>query len=465
MRKILIILMILTCTIIAFATPTKSSKKTPKQNNVVKSINFNGKKYYLKYSAGNNQEWLNEYLPNGMTFDNYTEMFTVRSYDGIEATPDQIANFIVSNLLKKYPDSPYNLVKGIHPNEKEISFAIATSSVREFNLFRIVPGKNGYPISLQYVRRDLLSTTNSAKGQQEKDKLVSDLQNNFDKWLQSIRNMAVPAMVRTPIKEETTSLPKTPIIMAIKQNNVPLALKLIKEDADVNEVDPATKKTALMFAVDKKQFTVIDALIAAKANINATDNHKNTTLMRAIGTNNIDAVKVLIAKGANVNMPNDLTNPPLLVASYAGQLEIVQLLLGAGAKVDATNNQLITPLMLASEKGHCSIVRALLAAGANVNARDIAKTNPLMYAATGGNLETVQILLKAKADVNASDKDQFTALIYASKKGNSQVVQSLIKAGADVNATDKNKKTARDYAKQRDFFTIMDMLLEAGAKP
>lgn len=197
MKKVLVSLMVFVCTIAAFAAPGKSTARATQQGTASTSVNFNGKKYYLQYSAGNSQQWLNEYLPAGATFNNYTEMIAVRSYDGIEATPEQIGTSIVSNLLNNYPDTPYNLVKGAHPGEVEVSFGIATASVDEFNLFRIVPGKNGHPIALQYVRRALLPSPDDPKWKEITDKFVYALQHDFDQWLQAIQTMPVPAINRT----------------------------------------------------------------------------------------------------------------------------------------------------------------------------------------------------------------------------------------------------------------------------
>ena len=209
MKKILVSFLVLVCATAVGAVSPKSTVKTSpkvpakaatKAAPAAHVVKFNGQKYILQYSMGNKQEWLNEYLPAGVTFANYTEMLTVRSYDGVKATPEQIGASIVTNLRQKYPDTPYNFVNGAYPGEVEVSFAIAEFSVTEFNLFRIVPGKDGHPVALQYVNRVLLPTPDNPKRQELVETFAATLQKNLNKWVKALRVLPVPEIVRTPNK-------------------------------------------------------------------------------------------------------------------------------------------------------------------------------------------------------------------------------------------------------------------------
>ena len=200
MKKIITISAVLcVCACAVFAIAGKQQVRPAQSTKSIPSVTFNGKKYYLQYSQGNSQQWLNEYLPAGVTFEDYTEMLTVRSYDGIKATPEQIGSSLVSNLLKTYPDTPYNFVKGAYPGEVEVSFAIAQDPTYEFNLFRITPGTNGHPVALQYVRRIILPSPADPKRDQLMNGFVTTLQKDLNTWVKSIRAlMPVPAIIRTP---------------------------------------------------------------------------------------------------------------------------------------------------------------------------------------------------------------------------------------------------------------------------
>ena len=201
MKKIIAFFLILSCSMALLAAPAKPTASKTKTQKAVPSILFDGKNFYLQYISGNSQQWLNEYLPKGQNFNNYTEMLTARSYDAVTATPEQIGRSIIVNLLKTYPKTPYNFVKGIHPDEVEISFAISGQLVDEFNLFRIIPGKNGHPIALQYVRRAVYSPSDTQEQiEQKNSQLTTSMEKDFNRWLKALRTLPVPKMQRTPQK-------------------------------------------------------------------------------------------------------------------------------------------------------------------------------------------------------------------------------------------------------------------------
>ena len=103
---------------------------------------------------------------------------------------------------------------------------------------------------------------------------------------------------------------------------------LIAAGADVNEhVDSLGGETALMFAAGRYVFPIwVNVLIAAGADVNATDNRGSTALVGAASSGNADSVKALIAAGAVVNAG-------ALKAAYSQrQAHVVKLLKAAGAK-------------------------------------------------------------------------------------------------------------------------------------
>ena len=191
MKKYILACVVLCLTGMAVAAGNKPAAKS------IPSLTFNGKKYYLQYSVGNSKEWLNEYLPAGANFDSYTEMLTVRSYDSLKGVPpEQVAASIGGNYARNYPGAPYNVVKGTNPGEWEVSFAIRTDKMAEFDLFRIV-SVGEHPVALQYVNRVLLS---GSEQNQEKQlqQFAAGIQNNLNtSWTVGLRKMPVPPMVRT----------------------------------------------------------------------------------------------------------------------------------------------------------------------------------------------------------------------------------------------------------------------------
>lgn len=191
MKKYILIGAVLCMAAIVGAVSNKSA------TNSNPSLTFNGKKYYLQYSMGNKNEWLNEYLPAGANFDSYTEMLTVRSYDSLKGvSPEQVAASIGGNYARNYPGAPYNVVKGTNPGEWEVSFAIRTDAMAEFDLFRITT-VGDHPVALQYVNRVLLTGTEQAQ-QKKLQQFAAGIEKNLNtSWTIGLRKMSVPAMVRT----------------------------------------------------------------------------------------------------------------------------------------------------------------------------------------------------------------------------------------------------------------------------
>lgn len=151
---------------VCFALPEAKSAITKNKNPLKQanpSVTFNGKKFYLQYSVGTQQEWLNEYLPDGQNFDNYTEMIAVRSYDAIKATPQDIAQIIAHNYAQKHPGVKYLLAANKKTGDGLVSFIEIGDHILEFNLFRTTT-KDLIPVSIQYVYRKIFPRERLAPG-------------------------------------------------------------------------------------------------------------------------------------------------------------------------------------------------------------------------------------------------------------------------------------------------------------
>jgi ankyrin repeat protein len=112
-----------------------------------------------------------------------------------------------------------------------------------------------------------------------------------------------------------------------------------------------------MVASERGHMATVQALIAARANLNVQDKDGWTALMRA---SNTAIVRALIGAGANVNLQDKDGWTALMRASNTAT---AQSLIEAGADLNLQDKDGGTALMWASSHGHTVVVQALTGAG------------------------------------------------------------------------------------------------------
>jgi ankyrin repeat protein len=161
---------------------------------------------------------------------------------------------------------------------------------------------------------------------------------------------------------------------------------------------------------------VVEALLAAKANVQAQDAAGSTALTYAAVSLQEPIVRRLqkagLRKGADAGV---------LYAAGACGTDMVKLLLAGGATLKATQDG-TTAIMRAAESGCTDTVRFLLANGADANATNTDGTTPLIAAAGAGSIEIVELLLKAGADLEVRNKAGETPWMLASGRGHLEIV-------------------------------------------
>lgn len=248
----------------------------------------------------------------------------------------------------------------------------------------------------------------------------------------------------------------------------------------------AAGDTRVVAAARRNDLGAIRALVAAKADVKATEGDGASALTWAAYHSNIDAVRVLLAAGAPVNVANRYGVTPLLQAARNGDLPIIEALLKAGADVQTTQSEGETPLMAAAAAGSVEAVRLFLARGANVNAMEqAANQTALMWAANEGHTDVVNVLLEGGANPNATGKvtglprvqggiaggrmwtdytsGGLTSLMFAARQGHGDVIRRLMDAGADANVANPDGLTALILAVINDHADAAIVLLDKGA--
>ncbi len=270
--------------------------------------------------------------------------------------------------------------------------------------------------------------------------------------------------------------------------------KCLDSGADPMAREARSERTPLhMAAIASREPTIVKALLATGAEINARDVNGETPLQAwccyhtdyhgAITAcrRDPDVFKALLAAGADPNVRDDKGWTPLHVVRYDEAL--VTALIEAGAEVEArtppTSHRFgggETPLHVAVrlwDKTHLPAVKALLAAGANPNAADRQGCTPLhrairSYGTAKGrsdmlrDAELVRILLAAGANPNARDVNGSTPLHRTAERRNaSALVEALVAGGAELGVQDRWGDTPMIRARNRGNGVVARALVKA----
>jgi ankyrin repeat protein len=231
----------------------------------------------------------------------------------------------------------------------------------------------------------------------------------------------------------------------------------------LDESDPTSGQTPLIYAAAESQEIIVDILVAAGANVNAQDGHHRSALSYAAAMGLIRSVEVLVTSDAVVDQLDNKKRTPLHYAAQGGHTEVIHYLLQAGADIYATDAWGMTPLMRAVKAAHVEAVNYLLGMVSKLNQKE-EKTGRtvLQMAAAGGVVELVESILAAGADVNDKDHHGRTALMTAVVNHRKEVVQVLPERGAEIDDMDQDGNTALHLAAALGAEEIIEILLSFG---
>ena len=246
----------------------------------------------------------------------------------------------------------------------------------------------------------------------------------------------------------------TPLMAAIQSQHGDLALRLIEAGADVNTrrsdkttVNPEQGQTALSWAMTQPQMQIVDALIAAGADVDCPNTYGSTPLHTAITYDNTAYVDKLLAAGVDFSHPRYEQRRPLSHAiKNGGDMAMIRHLLALGDDVNARFQIGYTPLILAVEEGYLDVVKLLLAHGADPNAVHLGGgpstmpggyerwrgMTPLAFAIERGAVQMVRTLLAGGANPNqAVEKpDGTTVELMALEKKKKAAIAELLAQSA-----------------------------------
>jgi ankyrin repeat protein len=291
-----------------------------------------------------------------------------------------------------------------------------------------------------------------------------------------------PEKARIQITQMGLRFDDATFVEVVKKGDMPAVKLFLTAGMDPNARSP-DRMPALMAAVSEGHTQIVDALLKAKADVNAEWDRKTVVSWKA-AEGNVETLRAWLDRGANAKT----INGAFTTAAWYGPREVMQLLLARGADVNKVGSEALEkavraarvesgrrekeqidtvqylldlgvdvnraedgwpPLHTAVASRSTAMVRLILERGADPNLKcDCSWCNPwvgtrgctaLMSAARSGFREMISMLLNKGANVNEKSEDGHTALMLT---GDAEITRALLNAGADVNARDNRGRTA-----------------------
>ncbi len=254
----------------------------------------------------------------------------------------------------------------------------------------------------------------------------------------------------TPPTPSNQARPINTLVTAARVGDVNRVKLELANGTDVNSPDPASGRTALMWAARENKVEVIPVLLEAKAALEAKDRVGKAPLALAAENGALEAATLLLAAGADVNARDNLQGSALLWAAGLGTPATVRLMLDKGAEINIRDSNGMTPLLWSAGIGNPETVAVLLERKPDLTVADnVTGDTALMRAVRSGKAESVSLLIAAGADVNVHNQRGETPILIAAATGGAPKVKLLLDAKADTSVKNLQGMSVAEIAGRR----------------
>ena len=203
-----------------------------------------------------------------------------------------------------------------------------------------------------------------------------------------------------------------------------ISLCSCKRQPSGSDVLPVHEIKTLWSAAGQGDLPEVQKILGQGTLVNLKDQNGNTALYYAAQSKNASLVRFLIHQGADVNATGGGNVTPLMLSvdMAFGNPEIALELIKAGADVSAADKNGDTALLIATTESSQQVMWELLRRGPNPNARGFNGDTALHYAAMNGLSDRVKLLVRYGADPSIRNSGGRSAIdVAATTNSDSEV--------------------------------------------
>jgi len=273
-------------------------------------------------------------------------------------------------------------------------------------------------------------------------------------------------LTKENINSVTKKFYQTPLMIAIKNNNINCIKHLINYTNCDLEIKNKDEQTALYYAYINGNSEIFKLLIEKGANIDHI--YRGRTLLQIlidrqkISEKLLEQINILLDNKCNVNLVNDMNQTALIVAITYNHIDIAKRLINeTNSNLDHVDNSNKFPLYYAII--NFEIFKLLCEKGANINRRYNGK-NIIKYLLVQNKYNMAKYLIDRGCGINSVDNRNNSAIMIELKHGcEPDIIDKLtLCTRLDINVRNNNNETALSYAMRYDT-TYITLFLTLGA--